>query len=169
MWHCALPRLWRERKELSVSGACSLPLIAGQYAQVEIKRGLYCPRLLAARRPAQFPPRVTGSRISGTSGNVPALCRRLDETPDTCENGLSARPLKAPGPFLFGRTATEAALMLRLKTFNKAVVLCQSSTAWPSTAIFASRRAAFSSRARISTRLIIWPSGRHPRLGKNGN
>ena len=49
MRHSALPRLWRERKELSVSGACSLPLIAGQYAQVEIKRGLYCPWLPAVQ------------------------------------------------------------------------------------------------------------------------
>ena len=37
MRHVALPRLWRERKELSVSGACGLPLIVRQYAQAEIR------------------------------------------------------------------------------------------------------------------------------------
>ena len=51
MRHIALLPLWREREGLSVSGACGLPLIARQYAQVEIKRGLYCPRLPAVRLP----------------------------------------------------------------------------------------------------------------------
>src|SRR4051794_2158065 len=51
MRHIALLPLWREREGLSVSGACGLPLIDRQYAQVEIKRGLYCPRLPAVRLP----------------------------------------------------------------------------------------------------------------------
>ena len=38
MRHVPLPRLWRERKDLSVSGACGLPLIVRQYAQAEIPR-----------------------------------------------------------------------------------------------------------------------------------
>ena len=41
MRHIALPRLWRERKKLSLSGACGLPLIARQYAQAEIQRGFW--------------------------------------------------------------------------------------------------------------------------------
>lgn len=53
MRHIALPRLRRERKELSVNGACGLPSMGGQYAQTRIMRGLYCPRL-----PVHVPPSV---------------------------------------------------------------------------------------------------------------
>src|SRR3954454_18469895 len=79
MWHIARPRLWRERKEISVSGACGLPLMAGQYAQVHIKRGLYCLRLPAVRCPAHCPSRVqldvlTVSQTLPDSGPLWAQC-----------------------------------------------------------------------------------------------
>ena len=58
MRHVALPRLWRERKELSVSGACGLPSMARQYAPVEIKRGVYRPRYQRSVVRPNCPPRV---------------------------------------------------------------------------------------------------------------